>query len=204
MVTSAFVTATEVNDAINDELCELYDLLVSAAPPDYYYAETTISTVSGTILYSLPNDFLKLISVLADEGNGKRRPLDVVRSEYERAYYAAPGGVYSVIVGYVPAAQVLVNDGDTFDGVSGWDALITARVARRLLAKAKKDVSDLMQEIAAKTQEIRTHARRDVGHPRYITDVDGAEAWLYPNSNLLRAFDVKGGNISLYQPVVPQ
>lgn len=203
MVTSSFVTASEVNDVINDELCELYDLLVAAAPPDYYYSETTVTTAATTIQYALPADFRSLIAVYANEGGGQRRPISPVKNEYERAFYTAPGGTYSVILAYVPAPTILAADGDVFDGVSGWESLVTARAAKRLLAKRKADTSEISMEIAEKTQEIRTRSRRDIGHPRFITDVDGAEAWLYPNSNLIRGFLVRGGNLELYQPVVP-
>lgn len=207
MVTSGFVSTSEVNDVINDELCELYDLLVGEAPPDYYAKEKTITTVAGTLSYPLPSvllgdayDFRSLIAVYADEGSTRRRPILPV-NEMERANFWAPQSAYSVILRYCPAPPVLALDADTFDGVSGWDSLITARVARRLLAKRKADTSELLQEIAQKTQEIRTYARRDRGQPRYITDLDDAASF-YPYGVRIGGYAVLEGNIELYEPVL--
>ncbi len=203
MVTSGFVSNTEVNDVINDELCELYDLLVEAAPPDYYSAEATVTTASGTLGYALANvasDFRSLIAVYADEGSTQRTPILAV-NEFERANYRAPQGIYSIIVRYCPAAPVLANDNTTFDGVSGWDSLVTARVARRLLAKRKADTGELLQEIGVKTQQIQSSSRRDRGQPRHITDVDQAGGW-YPSSVRVRGYALIGGNLELYEPAV--
>ena len=39
-------TTTELNDIINESLCEVYDLLVLASPPDYYSSEATFTTTA--------------------------------------------------------------------------------------------------------------------------------------------------------------
>lgn len=195
MVTSGFVSSAEVTDVINDELCELYDLLVS----EYVAAETTITTTSQILVYTLPGDFRTLLAVYADEGGGKRRVI-LPANEHERALYTAPQDAYDVIVKYVPTAPVLSLDDDTFDGVSGWDSLITARVARRLLQKRKTETSSLDAEIAQLEQRVRSVRRRDLGNARRVTDIEEDYSWPYADTVQVRAYMLVGDNIELYQP----
>ena len=51
----------------------------------------------------------------------------VAWSNYQTAKVAimpAPGSAYSAVVWYLPVLPDLVNDGDTFDGVAGWEEYI--------------------------------------------------------------------------------
>jgi len=60
---SARFPDSELNDYINESLAELYDLIRGAYGQDYYRKTSTFTTSGTQVAYSLPSDFLDLISV---------------------------------------------------------------------------------------------------------------------------------------------
>lgn len=66
-----------------------------------------------------------------------------------------PQGNYVVTCYYVPVPPVLVADGDTFDGVNGWDEWVVCDVACKALTKD----GDLDVIAAIREQQSRTEAR---------------------------------------------
>lgn len=195
MATTGFVTASEVNDLINDEWPEVHRLLVQEGPPDWFSSTASITTTAGTIAYALPADCYQPTCLYALNTNGPPRPI-LPSSDFAIAGMVAPQAVYSLTLEYVPAPTVLANDGDTIDGIAGFDALVTARVARRLFAKAKKDTSQIEGEIGQLTQSLMRGGRHTQG-PRYVTDVE-SDSWL-PCSVPIGGFRARGGNIEIYE-----
>jgi len=64
---------------------------------------------------------------------------------------------------YLPVAPLLVSDSDTFDGVSGYEELITALAWRRCLVRQDLDPGTMDREIARLTARIESAADgRDV------------------------------------------
>lgn len=202
MVTSGFVTSAEVTDLINDELPEVYRLLVSCGPPDYYSSSATFTTISGTTAYSLPSTFFEETNVYCADTTTFKRPLLPVDG-WGLSRVQAPRAVYSITMEFVPYPPLLVGDDDAFDGVAGWDSLLTCRVARRLLQKRKADTSSVDAELSALSQELRSQARRSKG-PRFTRDVDdlSSPSWAVPYLTAVTNYRIRGGSIEFYQAIV--
>ena len=196
------ITDAELTSLANRHLTEVYDALVDAGPPDYYASTTTVSTVAGTTLYALPSDFRTLLEVYAQESNTQVRLVHPMRHG-ERGKYRSPTDIWTLTLEYVPAAPILVNPGDTFDGVSGWEELIANLMARDVMIKRQDDPSAVMASIGALQGRINTRARsRDRGHPRYTSDLDAqgiSYPWLSTNNSRGAVYRLRAGNIELYE-----
>jgi hypothetical protein len=193
----------ELTALANRHLTEVYDALVNAGPPEYYASSTTVTTVAGTTLYALPADFRTLLDVYSHESDTDLRLIHPV-GNWQRGRYVAPTGVWTCTVEYVPTASALVADGDTFDGVSGWEELIANMMARDVMVKREADPSIVINTIDRMQARISTRARsRDRGHPKYTTDAD-AQAIHFPwgssTGSRIDAYRLRGDNIELYEP----
>lgn len=200
---AAFASDTLLTRWVNDACKELYDKLVAARGGDYYAARDTLSLVAGTASYALPATFFQLLAVQIDYGGdvcdlGRYELREEAlllsapvstdpralrwRLESQTMRFAPTPAVASTVrLVFVPAFADLVNDGDTFDGVNGWERWATMTVAIRLRQKAKHDVGDLMaerQRVEAAIDRLADH--RD-GQPATIVDVrrDHAFGWSY-------------------------
>lgn len=197
------ITDVELTDLANRHVTEVYDALVDAGPPEYYASTTTIATIAGTKLYALPADFRTLLEVYAQESSIDVRLIHPVRNG-ERGKFRTPTGIWNVEVEYIPGPPVLVNNGDTFDGVSGWDELIANLMARDVMVKREADPSVVINTIDRMNARIAMRARnRDRGHPKYTTDMDeqyGAFPWSSTTNSRISGYRLRGGNIELYEP----
>ncbi len=200
--TTGYITPAEVTDLVNDELPEVYRLLVQSGPPDYYSLSTTFTTIAGTTAYALPSDFFVETNVYALDSSSFKRPVTPVQ-DWGLSRMQAPQSVVSVVMEYVPAPPVLSGDNDPFDGIAGWDSLLTCRVARRLLQKRKADSSSVDAEISAVTQELRSQARRSKG-PRFVRNLDDVCTRSYASPYLVAVsnYRIRAGNIEFYQPMI--
>lgn len=194
---------SELTALANRHLTEVYDALVNAGPPEYYAASTTVTTVAGTTLYALPVDFRTLLDIYSHESETDLRLVHPMGNG-QRGRYVAPTGVWTCTVEYVPAAAMLVADGDTFDGVSGWEELIVNLMARDVMVKRESDPSVIINTIDRLQARISVRARsRDRGHPKYTTDVD-AQATSFPwgtsTGSRIAAYRLRGDNVELYEP----
>lgn len=158
------VTDTWLNTAINSSLAEMYDLLVNSGL-FYFRSTATPSYSSSTGLAALPADFLSCVAVWYEKDANTRVPLRAVsvrdawkykKTSTNRAYgyeivgsniqfYPPPpaGQTYTLV--YIPACTTLSADGDTIDGVSGWEELIVVDVCIKALGiRQESDVSVLM------------------------------------------------------------
>lgn len=155
--TNAFITAVELNRLINQQLADLYDLLLSARGHDYYATDGTIAVVAGTRAYDLPDDFYQLLAINLEWAADEHEPLDPLnhqqdiwrynnRDDWQRwtqkAYrlrgeqldlYPMPRSAVTARVYYVPVCPELADDADTFDGVNGWEKLVALGAAREML-----------------------------------------------------------------------
>lgn len=202
MVTSGFTTPQEVVDLINDELPEVYRLLVEVGPSDYYSSTQTYTTTSGVASYDLPEDFFQEATIYAIDQSQYKRPLLPVQ-DWSLARVQPPQSAFTVVMEYIPAPPILEDDDDVFDGVAGWDSLITARVARRILQKRKTETSSLDAEIGQLTDHLNKGARRDKG-PRYIRDVEDTFGVPYamPYLSMVSNYRVRSGSIEFYQTII--
>lgn len=196
------ITDAELTALANRHLTEVYDALVDAGPPEYYASTTTVTTVAGTTLYALPADFRTLLEVYAQESSTQLRLVHPMGNGC-RSNYRAPTGVWSCTVEYVPVAGTLSADGDTFDGISGWEELIANLMARDVMVKQEGDPSVVLNSIGALQARIATRARsRDRGHPRYTSDLDAQGAaypWSSTTNSRISVYRLRAGNLELYE-----
>ncbi len=203
---TSFITESELTRLVNMKARELYDMLVEAHGSDYYATEATVAIVSGTTRYSLPADFYALSSVtlewtdldhelLFEIGTHRQRtPLEASRqwSRYEPKAYKLrasqieflpePRSDVTCRLQYVPVFVSLVADGDTFDGINGWEKMLTLGVAMEMREIEKRPSASLASMYAEQIARIETlKAERDAESPREIVDVQrmrGRRGWM--------------------------
>lgn len=202
MVTSGFTSPSEVTDLVNDELPEVYRLLIEVGPPDYYSSTQNYTTSVNVTAYDLPDDFFQETTVYALDVNNFKRPI-LPSQDWSLARVQPPQAVFNVVMEYIPAPPVLSADSDAFDGIAGWDSLITCRVARRILQKRKTETGSIDAEIAQLTDHLNKGARRNKG-PRYVRDIEDTFGIPYaqPYLSNLTNYRVRGSNIEFYQTIL--
>lgn len=207
---TSFPTDAEVNDLINTHYAGVFDLLVQAGPPEYYASSNTVSVTANTISYALSgfaSDFRTLLAVYENESTYTRRPIPAI-TRTDRAAYTAPSSSYTVTVEYIPAPATINTasggDATTIDGVSGWEDLIVAYVARDLLLMEGSPMPPSLEgKISGLEKRVRTCAtNRDLGQPRRIVDVTQQNSYTYPYSTGIRGYRLVGANIEFYECVV--
>ncbi len=203
------VTAAEINDWVNIELTDLYDMLVEASPPDYYSVDATpIAVVAGTVAYALPADFrsAQMVSVKTGATVNDLQPIPQIR-DGQRGRMRAPSVASTVLLRYTPAPPTLTTDADpvtgAFDGVSGWADLIVHLLVRRM--KAKESPQTLSPPIETRIAELRAritaHAsKRNQGGIDYVTEVEDYDhAPLFTGYTLLAGYQLRAGYIDVYE-----
>ena len=192
----SFISPTELTRLINIKARELYDMLVSARGSDYYATEATIAIVAGTSRYDLPADFYELASVtlewsdqdhelifpvgstrlrIAYEANWKKWSRYDLKAYKLRAsqleFLPVPSGNVTCRIQYVPVFVDMVSDSDTFDGINGWEKMLTLGVAIEMRAIEKRPSSDLMALYQEQIGRIETlKSERDAEAPLEIVD----------------------------------
>lgn len=197
------ITDTELTALANRHLTEVYDRLVDAGPPEYYASVTQVTTKSGIIQYPLEADFRNLLNVYVRESTDERRQLHPLPA-MARNRVKAPTEVWTLDVEYVATPTPLEADGDTFDGVSGWEELIVNLMARSVLKKQQRSTADVIGDIQRLEQRMVSRARqRDRGQPKRTTDMDDAMVtpfpWGWTGQTRLVAYRLFGGNLELYE-----
>ena len=180
----ALATEAEYISFINDEHARLYAFYV-AAEPDRYRTEATITGVSGTSAYALPDDWLATIAIDFTSGS-IREPLARLQEQdrnrfansttgQARAYrligsnvvlYPSPqtGQQYTHI--YLPTAPVLDAVETTIDCRLGHDKWLQLAVARTLLNAENSYDGRWDEEIAKTEAELKLEANY-----RYFMDM---------------------------------
>lgn len=199
------ITDAELTALANRHLTEVYDRLVDASPPDYFAASETYTTTAGVIQNGLPADFRNLLQVFVHESTDERRPL-LPMPTGTRGRYKAPTGTWTVTIEYIPTPPVLVDDGDTFDGISGWEELIANLMAKDIHKKRESDPSVVLNDIARLEARISSRARsRDKGSPKRTVDLDevvtAPSPWGWMQTTRLACYRLHAGNIEFYEPL---
>jgi len=191
-----------VNDYLNRGLGALHRRLTTALPDQRILASTTVTTSDGVTTYSLPAGFDHLISVeLTADGHrswiqgyemSERAALlspDATSSGIPYTYrlrggniefLPTPGGAYSVLLWYVPAASQLTSNGQAYDTISRLDDFLIAYGARLIAIKDKNwDLASAAKQILDELdEEIATLARnRDRNSPPRIVDTYTTDRW---------------------------
>lgn len=100
VASNGFLTDTEVLRLVNQQIKELYDLLLSARGHDYYITSGTLAiSVGGGVsssssVYALPADFYQLKSVTLEWGADDHELVRPVNSVAGRVDFASPYGIW--------------------------------------------------------------------------------------------------------------
>ena len=196
---TAFWPDADVNERIDTRTCELWDMLVAAAPPDYYSSSQTVSVVAGTIAYALAADFMDAQEVWVQGTTADRlRGLRPMRRG-ERGYLQAPTAAATVVLEYTPNFTTFANDNSTLDGVNGWDDLVVALVARDMLVKARESTEQVDLEAAELRARILRMGNRDRGNPRFVRDAEDENDSFWQITGNLARYRLRGGNIEIFE-----
>jgi hypothetical protein len=192
---TTFCTDSEINGYINSAYAELYDLLVDATE-DYYVKSGTISCDGINDSFSLPSDFYKLNGVDYRLG-GAAQPMEKFvfedRNKYinngtiiryrivgSKIFFKPLPSAQTITLWYTPAITLLSADGDTVDGVNGWEDYIVCDAAMKCLIKEESDVMVFIAEKKDLEKRIEAMSRnRDQGRPDRVTDVTGSKIPYY-------------------------
>ncbi len=163
VATSGFLTDVEVLRLVNQQIKELYDLLLSARGHDYYITESTISigvglgVSSSSSVYALPATFYQLKSVTLEWGTDDHELVKPLNSVSARANMVSPSGTWGrrcdkgyrmrgANIEFLPTPTSSVTcrlqyvpaftdlaTNGSFDGVNGWEKLVAVGVAMEML-----------------------------------------------------------------------
>lgn len=200
---NAFVTTDQALRLANLACGEFYDLLVACRGHEYYISEGSIFITPGQSRYPLPEDFYELYSLTLNWGPQDVEEVPDYSSVRDRPRYMnglpwarrstkafrlrnqeieilpVPTGEVTGSLQYLPAFQDMVMGGGSFDGVNGWERLISLRTAMDMCAIAQRESAQLAQLYAAEKQRIEEMANdRAAQHPNQIRDV-GPELGCY-------------------------
>jgi len=197
MVGSTFISDAELTSFINASYSELYDILVSRFE-DYYTTSTTSTVASGASSFAVPADFYKLRGVDRQVGSNtdyyallkfnfnqrNRRNRGLQRNlsgQFDTKYRLVGGNVELIPEGgvagtykiwYVPTFTALSADGDTLDGVNGWEDFVIVDACIKCLEKEESSTTTFEKQKAGLEKRIEKMAmQRDFDQPDSITDV---------------------------------
>lgn len=197
MEQSQFCTDAELNNYINNAYARLYDLLTEKFADDYFQETDSISLVAGTESYDLPDDFYKLTAVdIVISSTQKKRVKRYTNMERNRfdtysgyinsygfpslryklsgdqiTFKPVPNGAQNIELTYIPVYTTLSDDGDTLDGVNGYEQLIILDAAIMAKIKEETDVTELRYERDKILMSIEAAAEnRDANEPQRVND----------------------------------
>lgn len=185
----------ELTAYINESLTWVYDLLVEA--DENFYASTTpatVSVVNGVSTYALSSSVYKVLGMDVSIGGEvlTLRPFEwTERNRYTSisgwsvqnplayqlrgnnvSFIPTPTSSHTVSVYYVPAFALLSADGDTFDGVNGWEELAVIQAAIKVLRKDDRPTNELERDRDVLLSRIEAmKPSRDLGSPHRVVDV---------------------------------
>ena len=147
--------------------------------------------------YNLPSDFYELYTLAIEwstQDNEPVYPYDAVRArtEYQNLLnwqpwspkaYRLRGSQLELVpkattattmrMQYLPTCPVLVNEGDAFDGVNGWEKLIALRVAMEMAAIEETSNAALERLFEREKSRIEDlAAERDAQAPSVVQDIN--------------------------------
>jgi len=193
---NSFITPAQALRFVNLAAGEFYDLLVAARGHEYYISEQTIPIVGGTSRYALPADHYETLSITLAWGTNQVEELDDISSVRDRWQYLnglqwtqwndkgfrlrggfieflpLPSSAVTATHQYIPAFTDMVIGGTSFDGVNGWERLVSLKAASDMLTSARQKSDDVDAKWARELQRIQEMAdQRAAEHPNQIRAV---------------------------------
>lgn len=209
----AFITDAELDRIINRHLKSLYQKLITLRGDDYYATQTTFPSVANQATYAVPNNFFQLLKLIVSDGTrywtvprynleqwaDLRYLQNVSSSDLTLLRYRLTGANievrpapktagYTFTLFYLPAFAPLVNAGDTFDGVNGWEdwACYGAAIDMLIKEESMEQAAALQAQRQTLDQQIDALAgNRDAGRPEVVGDnmKDWADMGVYNRRN---------------------
>jgi hypothetical protein len=191
----AFVTTAQAERLVNLACAEFYDLIVSARGHEHYIDEVDLPIVAGQSLYDLPSNFYEVFAVTIIWGpqqiedvpayahirdrvryqNGlqwARQGLKAFRLRGQDAIELLPvpsSATGTLRVQYLPVFSDLTEG--QFDGINGWERMVSLRAALDMCAIAQRDSSQLANLYAQERQRVIDMAtERAAEHPSAIRE----------------------------------
>ena len=178
---SGFIRDSELLLLLNEVMPELYDELVGSYE-NYFMDTAPVTLVTGTTFYNLPENFYKLIGIDYRVNQDTYVTLynfnEIDRNNTFISNSSIPSG--ELRIRYVPAPPVFTSLTDTFDGVAGWDRLLSLLLAIDMMDSEETDSSPLYRKYQRTLQRIiGMAAPRDTGMPSTVSDVYSRNLWSY-------------------------
>jgi len=170
---SGFIRDSECLSLMNEVYPELYDVLVGSYE-NYFAASAEITLAPSTSLYNLPANFYKVIGLDYKVNNDSYVTLYKFNENERNSALTSANSIPSgtVRIRYVPAPQVFTSVTNTFDGVAGWDRLLSLLLAIDMADAEETDSSPLYRKYQRTLQRITEMAApRDAGSPSTVTDI---------------------------------
>lgn len=186
---SADITPAILNTFINEAVKQVWDILKSKRD-DLLVTSAILTTAVGVDATALPAAFYQLRKLeIADSSapSGWRRlrqtTLDVshqIAQLFGKRYryrlqgpnvvlHPTPQAIETLRIYFIPTAPQLAADGDTFDGVNGYEDLVFQMALYRCRDRQEQDLSSCTREIARLTAQISSASDgRDV-EPFYLS-----------------------------------
>jgi hypothetical protein len=205
---STFITTTEATRLVNLALTELYDLLVAARGHEHYETVTeAVSTVAGVATVNQPTGFYQLLSLHLKWSATDIEPVSDLEHVADRhrlvnrgtwtawgpkafrirgtviEFFPTPTTATVLQIRYVPAFTDLAADGDTFDGVNGWEKLVALRAAIEMRAINRQPGGELERLYERERDRIEALAAdRASSSPKRIRDAapEARRGWGWP------------------------
>ena len=192
-VGSRKVTSAVVDAELNSALRELWNMMIERWA-DYYLTRTNIAATAAAETIALPATFYKfrklelLVSGAVDTAAARYyrcKPVDLEASHRyvygatrRYRYRLAQGVIYlapftqqaeTFRLHHIPCMVELVADGDTFDGVNGYEVIAEAIAVRNIRDSLDLPTRSSEDEITKLSMMIRTAgADRDASEPMYL------------------------------------
>lgn len=200
MYNTQFISLPEANSYISNSYKALYDLLSQKFGDEYFSSSTyTWTTQQNLQLYPLPADFFKstLVEVSLNpsdptawttlkrfnkiQQNLLNFPNVYTYWGFTNLRYRFTGNYLQIVpvtiggqtirMWYTPRSNILMQDTDVLDGISGWEDYVILDAARKMLLKQEQDTTELVNEMGSIVARIESAAEnRDVAEPETVSD----------------------------------
>jgi hypothetical protein len=193
---NSFITPAQALRFVNLAASEFYDLLVAARGHEYYISEQTIPIISGTSRYALPSDHYETVSITLAWGTDQVEEVNDYSSVRDRwqflnglqwsqwadkgfrlrggfiEFLPVPRSNVTATHQYIPCMPDMTIGGTSFDGVNGWERLVSLKAASDMLTASRKESADVDAKWGREYQRIQEMAdARAAEHPDQIRDV---------------------------------
>lgn len=193
---ASFITPAQALRFVNLAASEFYDLLVAARGHEYYISEQTIPIVSGTSRYALPSDHYETLSITLGWATQQIEEVSDYSSIRDRWQYLngaqwgqwgdkgfrlragfieflpPPTSSVTATHQYIPCMPDMTIGGASFDGVNGWERLVSLKAASDMLTASSKSSAAVDEKWGREYERIQAMAdSRAAEHPDQVRDV---------------------------------